>query len=92
MGGVNQLGKNVLANMLALEASLMALRSYSICKYVEGVEWRDINCEVFGVPLGSYLKKELRYLKLCDTLIWSPLEPNLVRVRPSFLSADRSGR
>ena len=84
MGGINQLGKIALANMIALEASLMALRSYSKCKYVDGVEWRDINVEVLGVPLGSYLKKELRYLKLCDALIWSSLEPNLVRVGGAF--------
>ncbi len=77
---VNQLGKNTLANWIAFEASVMALRSYSMCKYVDGVEWRDINVEVQGVPLGSYLKKELRYLSLCDALIWCVGHPSLVRV------------
>jgi hypothetical protein len=62
---------NSLAREIALSACIERLRSESGRVEIDGVEWRDINVAVNGVPLGSLLKKELLYLKLHNDLILS---------------------
>jgi hypothetical protein len=47
---------------------------------IDGVEWRDIDSEDDGFPLGIQLKDELRYLSLREAIVWHGTQPNLFRI------------
>ena len=69
-----------LANDIALDAATEVLDSHTLTVELDGQKWHDIDTEIFGLPLGLALKKELRYLTLREALVWHPTQPNLVRV------------
>lgn len=69
-----------LAHDLALEAAASTLDGHTLTVEVDGEKWMDINTDEDGVPLGIYLKDEIRYLTLRKALKWHPELPNLVRV------------
>jgi len=70
---------NKLAHALALEWAITTLRSETLAVEIDGVKWQDLNITVDGVPLGSALRDEIRYLNLREVICWHPVKPNLFR-------------
>jgi hypothetical protein len=70
---------NKLAHALALEAAITILRSETLTVKIDGVKWQDLDITVDGVPLGSALRDEIRYLNLREAICFNPLKPNLFR-------------
>jgi hypothetical protein len=71
---------NKLANEIALETAKEVLKGHTLVVEIDGVRYQDIDTDYDGVPLGIQLKRELRYLKLRNGLIWHPTQPNLVAI------------
>ena len=69
-----------LANDIALDAATEVLESHTVTIESDGQKWHDVDTEIFGLPLGLALKREIRYLTLRGALVWHPNLPNLVRI------------
>ena len=71
---------NKLAHQIALESACTIIECHTLHVKDIGEDWFDLNDTELGVPLGIFLKDELRYLTLRDALRWHPSKPNLVRI------------
>jgi len=71
---------NTLAHQIAFQAAKTIIEGNTVKARSDGEEWRDIDTEMQGEPLGLFLKPEIRYLTLRGALVWCRLKPNLVRI------------